>query len=142
MQTLCPYVLSHTILDRSCFLASAPTICFLEGMDNFKGMRCCHSRMGAMTAWHQCCENCDRKFQWSFDLEGIGEMYRSYESRSFWPFLSAPTQGIYVTFVRAQHSSYFWSKADLDRLAAYGHGMHTLGDAGLFTVFFVITRCW
>ena len=33
---------------------------------------------------------------WSFDLKGIGEMYRSYEARSFWPFLSAPTQGIHI----------------------------------------------
>ena len=63
---------------------------------------------------------------WSFDLKGIGEMYRSYEARSFWPFLSAPTQGIHIHFVRAQHSSYNWTRADLDRLAAYGHGVHTL----------------
>ena len=72
-----------------------------------------------------------RKCLWSFDLNGIGEMYRSYESHSFWPFLSAPTQGICVTFVRAQHSSYQWSDADLDRLAAYGHCVHILSDAGL-----------
>ena len=49
----------------------------------------------------------------------------------FGPFLSAPTQGICVTFVRAQHSSYQWSDADLDRLAAYGHCVHILSDAGL-----------
>ena len=71
-----------------------------------------------------------RKSLWSFDLQGIGEMYRSYESHSFWPFLSAPTQGIHVNFVRAQQSSYHWTKADLDRLTAYGHGVHTLSDAG------------
>ena len=57
-------------------------------------------------------------------------MYRSYETHSFWPFLSAPTPGIHVDFIRAQHSSYHWSKADLDRLAAYGHGVYTLADAG------------
>ena len=67
---------------------------------------------------------------WSFDLKGIGEMYRSYEAHSFWPFLSAPTQGIHINFVRAQHSSYNWTRADLDRLAAYGHGVHTLVEAG------------
>ena len=72
-----------------------------------------------------------RECLWSFDLNGIGELYRSFELHSFWPFLSAPTQGIRVNFVRAQHSSYHWSEADLDRLRAYGHCMHTLSDAGL-----------
>ena len=57
-------------------------------------------------------------------------MYRSYEAHSFWPFLSAPTQGIHINFIRAQNSSYNWTRADLDRLAAYGHGVHTLVEAG------------
>ena len=57
-------------------------------------------------------------------------MYASYEDASFWPFLSAPTQGIRVDFVRAQHSSYAWSLADLDRLRVYGHRVHLLPNAG------------
>ena len=71
-----------------------------------------------------------RQMQWSFDLAGVTEMYASYEDASFWPFLSAPTQGICVDFVRAQQSSYIWSLADMDRLRAYGHRVHLLPNAG------------
>ena len=84
---------------------------------------------------HVYCHGCHRReCLWIFDLHGIQEMYRSYETHSFWPFLSAPTQGICVNFVRAEHSSYHWSEADLDRLAAYGHCVHTLNDAGLHSL--------
>ena len=82
---------------------------------------------------HDCWGCHPRECLWIFDLNGIEEMYRSYETHSFWPFLSAPTQGICVNFVRAEHSSYHWSEADLDRLAAYGHCVHTLSDAGLLS---------
>lgn len=82
-----------------------------------------------------------RECLWIFDLKGIEELYRSYESQSFWPFLSAPTQGIRVTFVRAQHTSYNWNDADLDRLAAYGHCMHTLSDAGLIALVYFNNAC-
>lgn len=84
--------------------------------------------------WFHCCACHPRECLWIFDLNGIGELYRSYEAHSFWPFLSAPTQGICVNFVRAEHSSYHWSEADLDRLAAYGHCVHTLSDAGLHSL--------
>ena len=82
----------------------------------------------AADVWWSCCAR--RKLRWTFDLRGIGELYASYEEASFWPFLSAPTQGIRVAFVRAQHSSYAWSGADLDRLRAYGHAVHFLPNAG------------
>ena len=71
-----------------------------------------------------------RSLRWTFDLKGIGDMYASYEEASFWPFLSAPSQGIRVDFVRAQNSSYVWSVADLERLRAYGHSVHFLPNAG------------
>jgi pimeloyl-ACP methyl ester carboxylesterase len=82
-----------------------------------------------------CCRmivSCDvrRQLQWSFNVEGVSEMYASFEEASFWPFLSAPTQGIRVDFVRAQHSSYLWCSADLERLRAYGHRVHLLPHAG------------
>ena len=57
-------------------------------------------------------------------------MYASFEEASFWPFLSAPSQGIRIDFVRAQNSSYVWSAADLERLHAYGHSVHLLPNAG------------
>jgi hypothetical protein len=75
-----------------------------------------------------------RNLSWTFDLEGIAELYASYEEASFWPFLSAPTQGIEVDFVRAENSNYTWPIGDLDRLTAYGHRVHLLQHAGPYIV--------
>lgn len=61
-------------------------------------------------------------------------MYVSYENLSYWPFLSAPTQGIKVDFVRAENSSYIWPLDDIERLRAYGHTVHHLPQAGAATV--------
>jgi hypothetical protein len=63
-------------------------------------------------------------------MKGIAEMYASYEALSYWPFLSAPTQGIRVDFVRAENSSYWWPADDVERLKAYGHRVHHLPQAG------------
>lgn len=63
-------------------------------------------------------------------MKGIAEMYASYEALSYWPFLSAPTQGIRVDFVRAENSSYLWPADDVERLKAYGHRVHHLPQAG------------
>lgn len=63
-------------------------------------------------------------------MKGISEMYASYEALSYWPFLSAPTQGIRVDFVRAENSSYVWPMDDIERLKAYGHRVHHLPLAG------------
>ena len=63
-------------------------------------------------------------------MKGIAEMYASYEALSYWPFLSAPTQGIRVDFVRAENSSYLWPAGDVERLKAYGHRVHHLPQAG------------
>ncbi len=71
-----------------------------------------------------------RKLSWTIDMKGIAEMYESYESLSYWPFLSAPTQGIKVDFVRAENSSYVWPMDDVERLKAYGHRVHHLPQAG------------
>ena len=71
-----------------------------------------------------------RKLSWTIDMKGISEMYASYEALSYWPFLSAPTQGIRVDFVRAENSSYVWPTDDIERLKAYGHRVHHLSQAG------------
>lgn len=50
-----------------------------------------------------------RQLYWSFDLDGIAEMYRSYEAHSLWGFLQKPADGIHVSFVRAEHSTFRWA---------------------------------
>ena len=50
-----------------------------------------------------------RQLVWNFDLEGIAQMYRSYETFSLWNFLKKPAKGIYISFVRAEHSTFRWA---------------------------------
>ena len=52
---------------------------------------------------------CNRQLTWSFDLDGIAEMYRSYESASLWGFLQKHADGIHISFVRAEHSTFRWA---------------------------------
>lgn len=49
---------------------------------------------------------------WSFDLDGIAQMYESYEGSSLWPFLQRPQDGISVSFVRAERSAFRWCAPD------------------------------
>jgi hypothetical protein len=49
---------------------------------------------------------------WSFDLDGIAQMYDSYEGSSLWPFLARPQDGISVSFVRAERSAFRWCAAE------------------------------
>lgn len=67
---------------------------------------------------------------WSFDLNGIADMYTSYERKSHWQLLEAPPQGLSVHFVRAEHSSFRWAGGDAERIKALGHAVHLLRDAG------------
>lgn len=71
-----------------------------------------------------------RLLTWTFDLQGIYDMYRSYEESCLWDFLLQPAQGICVNFVRAEHSSFKWAGKDEERIRAAGHGVHLLADAG------------
>jgi hypothetical protein len=62
---------------------------------------------------------------WAFDLDGIAQMYDSYEGSSLWPFLARPQDGISVSFVRAERSAFRWCAAESPEPAAIS------GDKGL-----------
>lgn len=67
---------------------------------------------------------------WSFDLEGIAALFRSYESSSLWPLLESPPQGLKLDFVKAEGSSFRWSSADEDRISSLGFQVHLLRNSG------------
>ena len=67
---------------------------------------------------------------WKVDLEAIQRMYRSYEDTDLWPLLASPADGIQLSFVRAERSSFRWSGQDQDRIRAYGHSVHLLQNSG------------
>jgi pimeloyl-ACP methyl ester carboxylesterase len=67
---------------------------------------------------------------WGFDLQGIAAMYRSYEDTDLWPFLAQPAEGIQVSFVRAEASTFRWGGGAQDRITALGHEVHLLRDSG------------
>lgn len=69
-------------------------------------------------------------FVWKVDLEAIHRMYLSYESTDLWPFLESPSDGITVSFVRAERSNFRWSGKDQDLIKALGHDVHLLRDSG------------
>lgn len=69
-------------------------------------------------------------FTWKVDLEAIERMYRSYESTNLWPFLENPSDGISISFVRAEQSSFRWSGQDQDLIRAHGHNVHLLRNSG------------
>jgi len=71
-----------------------------------------------------------RQLVWNFDLAGIAEMYRSYETFSLWNFLKKPAKGIYISFVRAEHSTFRWAGQDQDMISSMGHRIYFLHDAG------------
>lgn len=67
---------------------------------------------------------------WKFDLNCISAMYRSYEKTNLWPFLVSPAEGIRVSFVKAEKSSFRWSGPDQEMLEQYGHKVHLLRNSG------------
>jgi pimeloyl-ACP methyl ester carboxylesterase len=71
-----------------------------------------------------------RQLRWTFDLDGIAEMYDSYEDSSMWELLQQPPQGLSVDFIRAERSSFRWEGPVVDNLQALGHRVHLLRDAG------------
>lgn len=72
----------------------------------------------------------DARLTWGFELEGIASMYRSYENTDLWSFLSQPAEGIQVSFVRAEKSSFRWGGGDQQRIMSLGHNVHLLRDSG------------
>lgn len=67
---------------------------------------------------------------WKIDLEAIQKLYRSYENTNLWPLLENPADGIKISFVRAERSSFRWSGQDQDLIRAYGHQVHLLRNSG------------
>mmetsp|Transcript_6801 Transcript_6801/g.19638 ORF Transcript_6801/g.19638 Transcript_6801/m.19638 type:complete len:391 (+) Transcript_6801:344-1516(+) len=67
---------------------------------------------------------------WSFDLDGISDMFRSYETTNLWPFLEHPQDGISVSFVRAERSAFRWGGGDEARIRELGHTVDMLPDSG------------
>lgn len=70
------------------------------------------------------------KLTWSFDLEGISQMYRSYESTQLWDVLSRRMEGLSIQFVKAERSTFRWGGGDEHRIRALGHNVHLLENSG------------
>lgn len=78
-------------------------------------------------------------FTWVFDLEGIAEMYHSFEETNLWKIVEDVPRGVHVNFLKAERSLHRWALEDIRRihaaeeLAIDGGGgvqMHVLEDAG------------
>jgi hypothetical protein len=66
---------------------------------------------------------------WSFDLDGIGEMFESYQTADLWDLLRAPPLGLKVDFVQATRGGFGWGPGAEDAIRTLGHGVHPV-DAG------------
>ncbi|PKI73906.1 hypothetical protein CRG98_005694 [Punica granatum] len=78
-------------------------------------------------------------FSWVFDLEGIAEMYQSYEETNLWRIVEDVPGGVHVNFLKAERSLHRWALEDIQRIRAAEQlapdeggavEMHVLEDAG------------
>jgi pimeloyl-ACP methyl ester carboxylesterase len=78
-------------------------------------------------------------FKWVFDLEGIADMYKSYEDTNLWSLVDDVPEGVHINFLRAERSLHRWAHEDVQRIhiaeqiaSCEGAGvqMHVLEDAG------------
>ncbi|KAF0917697.1 hypothetical protein E2562_021200 [Oryza meyeriana var. granulata] len=78
-------------------------------------------------------------FSWIFDLNGISDMYKSYEETNLWGIVENVPRGVHINFLKAERSLHRWALEDLQRIhtaeelaADEGGGveMHVLEDAG------------
>lgn len=78
-------------------------------------------------------------FSWVFDLNGIADMYQSYEETNLWKLVEDVPRGVHVNFLKAERSLHRWALEDLRRIHAAeeqaveeggGVEMHVLEDAG------------
>lgn len=67
---------------------------------------------------------------WTFDLDGIKDMYRSYEQTNLYPLLEQPPQGLRLDFVKAGRSTFRWGGQDEEHITACGHRVHVLQNSG------------
>ncbi|KAM7473037.1 hypothetical protein LguiA_011220 [Lonicera macranthoides] len=79
------------------------------------------------------------RLSWVFELNGIAEMYQSYEETNLWKLVEDVPRGVHVNFLKAERSLHRWTLEDLQRIhvaeeqaAEEGGGveMHVLEDAG------------
>ncbi|KAJ9567676.1 hypothetical protein OSB04_003642, partial [Centaurea solstitialis] len=89
--------------------------------------------------------NSSAGFSWTFDLDGIAEMYQSYEETNLWEVVEDVPRGVHVNFLKAERSLHRWALGDLQRIhvaeeqaAEEGGGveMHVLEDAGHWVCMF------
>jgi len=69
-------------------------------------------------------------FTWMFDLNGIEDLYKSYEMTSLWPLLHTPPEGLRIDFVRAECSHFRWTDQLEAQIESLGHQVHLLKKAG------------
>ncbi|PNW80265.1 hypothetical protein CHLRE_08g384600v5 [Chlamydomonas reinhardtii] len=69
-------------------------------------------------------------FSWTFDLDGIADLYSSYETTALWPLLQQPPAGLSLDFVKAERSTFRWGGADEAAIRGAGHGVHLLPNSG------------
>ena len=55
---------------------------------------------------------------------------RSYESADLWPLLASPADGVTVSFVKAERSTFRWGGTDEARIRQLGHAVHLLPNSG------------
>ncbi|XP_042062673.1 putative esterase/lipase HI_0193 [Salvia splendens] len=76
---------------------------------------------------------------WAFDLNGISEMYQSYEDTNLWKLVENVPRGVHINFLKAERSLHRWALEDLHRIHVAeeqaveeggGVEMHLLEDAG------------
>ncbi|CAN6475623.1 unnamed protein product [Victoria cruziana] len=88
-------------------------------------------------------------FAWIFDLEGIAEMYESYEKTNLWKVVEDVPRGVHVNFLKAERSLHRWALEDIQRIHAAeemaaeegaGIEMHVLEDAGHWVYSFRIAN--
>ncbi|KAH9566969.1 hypothetical protein CY35_03G004500 [Sphagnum magellanicum] len=78
-------------------------------------------------------------YSWVFNLEGIADLYHSYEETNLWPMVENVAAGVHIDFLRAERSLHRWSVEDVERIRSAemvasdegaGVQMHVLEDAG------------
>ncbi|GFR51573.1 hypothetical protein Agub_g13911 [Astrephomene gubernaculifera] len=67
---------------------------------------------------------------WTFDLDGIAQLYRSYEETQLWDLIKQPPQGLKLNFVKAERSTFRWGGPDEAAITTAGHGVHLLPASG------------
>jgi pimeloyl-ACP methyl ester carboxylesterase len=71
-----------------------------------------------------------RQLVWQFNLDGISDMYQSYEATNLWPLITNTPEGLRINFVKAEHSTFKWQGPEEQVISSYGHAVHLLHKSG------------